>query len=166
MKKDVNTFKMFKEDSSNSCETCTSSSCNTLNGRCKENIIGILKENGMRITSQRLLILDIIIENSCSSTKEIYYLASKVDDRVSIATVYRFITTLENVGILDPTIQFDVSSVGAIPRNANLSSSYKVYLKGGEKIELSKAQWNFVIEEGLKKLEMISNQKVSTVVVS
>ena len=42
-----------------------------MNGE-KESIIIKLKENGCRITKQRKMILDIILEDRCSSCKEIY----------------------------------------------------------------------------------------------
>ena len=42
----------------------------------KEQVIEQLKENGCRITKQRLMLIDIILENECSSCKEIYYKAS------------------------------------------------------------------------------------------
>ena len=45
----------------------------------KESIIIKLKENGCRITKQRKLILDIILENRCSSCKEIYAQEAKLD---------------------------------------------------------------------------------------
>lgn len=41
----------------------------------KERIIAKLKANGCRITKQRMELLDIILENKCSSCKEIFYRA-------------------------------------------------------------------------------------------
>ena len=55
----------------------------------RERIIQKLKENGCRITKQRLEILDVILENHCSSCKEIFFYASKRDEKIGIATVYR-----------------------------------------------------------------------------
>ena len=43
----------------------------------KEQIIEKLKENGCRITKQRKMLIDIILENECSSCKEIFYKASQ-----------------------------------------------------------------------------------------
>ena len=39
----------------------------------REMILQRLKEQGCRITKQRLALIDIILENECSSCKEIYY---------------------------------------------------------------------------------------------
>ena len=53
----------------------------------KQIIIERLKEDGCRITKQRLMLLDIILEDECSSCKEIYYRASKKDPSIGTATV-------------------------------------------------------------------------------
>ena len=42
----------------------------------KDEIIERLKENGCRITKQRKILIDIILENDCASCKEIFYKAS------------------------------------------------------------------------------------------
>ena len=66
----------------------------------KEMIIRKLKERGCRITKQRLILLDIILEGECSSCKEIHYKATKLDDSIGTATVYRMINTLEDIGAI------------------------------------------------------------------
>ncbi len=67
----------------------------------KEAIIKELKERGCRITKQRLLLLDIILEQNCSSCKEIYYKAAKRDSSIGSATVYRMVNTLEEIGAIN-----------------------------------------------------------------
>lgn len=52
----------------------------------KERIVQKLKDNGCRITKQRLEILDVILEKRCTSCKEIFFYASRRDDRIGIAT--------------------------------------------------------------------------------
>ena len=54
----------------------------------KELIIQRLKEEGCRITKQRQMLLDIILEEDCSCCKEIYYRASKRDPKIGTATVH------------------------------------------------------------------------------
>ena len=54
-----------------------------------------------RITKQRLILLDVILEGECGSCKEIYYRASKIDRSIGTATVYRMINTLEEIGAID-----------------------------------------------------------------
>ena len=67
----------------------------------KEVIVGKLKDSGCRITKQRLILLDVILEGECASCKEIYYRASKIDHSIGTATVYRMINTLEEIGAID-----------------------------------------------------------------
>ena len=67
----------------------------------REIVIQRLKEQGCRITKQRMLLLDIILEEECSSCKEIYYKASRIDSKIGTATVYRMINTLEEIGAIN-----------------------------------------------------------------
>jgi Fur family ferric uptake transcriptional regulator len=66
----------------------------------KEYIMQMLRDNGCRITNQRKIILDIILEGECTSCKEIYYKALKIDSTIGIATVYRMVNTLEELGTI------------------------------------------------------------------
>lgn len=74
----------------------------------KDVIIDKLRENGCRITKQRLLLIDIILEDNCSSCKEIYYKASKKDSSIGTATVYRMINTLEDIGAISRKSFYEV----------------------------------------------------------
>ncbi|HJB91678.1 MAG TPA: transcriptional repressor [Candidatus Eisenbergiella merdigallinarum] len=76
----------------------------------KNRIIRKLQENGCRITKQRLELLDVILENRCSSCKEIYYQASKKDASVGLATVYRLVNALEKIGVLRRQIVYELSA--------------------------------------------------------
>lgn len=66
----------------------------------KEAVVQKLRERGLRITKQRLLLLDIILNEDCSCSKEIYYKASKINSNIGFATVYRMINTLEEIGAI------------------------------------------------------------------
>ena len=66
----------------------------------REIVIQRLKEQGCRITKQRMVLLDIILNENCSSCKEIYYKASRIDPKIGTATVYRMINTLEEIGAI------------------------------------------------------------------
>lgn len=63
-------------------------------------IIRELQKNGKRITGQRKILLDVILEGKWSSCKEIYYMASKRDPSIGLATVYRMVGVLEEMGFL------------------------------------------------------------------
>ena len=67
----------------------------------KEVIVGKLKDSGCRITKQRLILLDVILEGECGSCKEIYYRSSKIDRSIGTATVFRMINTLQEIGAID-----------------------------------------------------------------
>ena len=66
----------------------------------KEMIISELQKSGKRITDQRRILLDVILEGKWSSCKEIYYMASKRDPSIGLATVYRMVAVLEEMGFL------------------------------------------------------------------
>ncbi len=63
-------------------------------------VIKQLKENGHRITAQRKLLIQIILENEYSSCKEIYYAAREKERKVGMATVYRMVQLLEDMEVI------------------------------------------------------------------
>ncbi len=65
-----------------------------------EAVIRQLKENGHRITAQRKLLIQIILENECSSCKEISFAAKEKDRKVGMATVYRMVQLLEDMELI------------------------------------------------------------------
>lgn len=73
----------------------------------KRQIINLLKENGFRITKQRLIVLDVILESDYNSCKEIYFKAAEEDDSIGIATVYRMVNILEELGVVSRKIVLD-----------------------------------------------------------
>lgn len=64
----------------------------------RDKIIKMLKDRGCRMTKQRRILLDIILEDNCSSCKEIYYRASRKTKALETATVYRMLNALEEIG--------------------------------------------------------------------
>lgn len=66
----------------------------------REYILQSLKQHGCRITSQRQLLIDIILQDECTCCKEIYYKAAKRDPSIGLATVYRMVKTLEETGLI------------------------------------------------------------------
>lgn len=127
----------------------------------KDIIVQKLRERGCRITRQRLMLLDIILEEDCSSCKEIYYKASKQDKKIGTATVYRMINTLEEIGALNRKNMYRI----ACGQDCDMENACTctVELENGEIIELSAANWNHVICEGLKACHYIDGQRVKNV---
>ena len=75
----------------------------------KELVLQKLREKGCRITKQRQLLLDIILQEECASCKEIYYKAQKVDGTIGTATVYRMMNLLEEIGAISRKNMYKVS---------------------------------------------------------
>ena len=63
-------------------------------------VIRQLKGNGYRITEQRRLLIQLILENEYSSCKEIYFAAREENHNVGLATVYRMVQLLEDMGLI------------------------------------------------------------------
>ena len=75
----------------------------------REFIIKKLKEKGFRITRQRRMLLDVILANECSSCKEIFFVASRRDNGIGTATVYRMVNLLEEIGAIDRKNMYKIS---------------------------------------------------------
>ncbi|HJC90506.1 transcriptional repressor [Mediterraneibacter glycyrrhizinilyticus] len=125
----------------------------------KEQIIERLKENGCRITKQRRMLIDIILENDCSSCKEIFYKASKSDGKIGVATVYRMINALEEIGAISRKNMYKVECSEACQPEC----SCVIVLDDDTTYHLSPGNWNMVIQEGLKKCGYLKNQKVAKI---
>lgn len=78
----------------------------------KEQIIELLQQSGKRITQQRIILIEIILEGSWSNCKEIYYQAVKKDSTIGMATVYRMLSTLEELGVLTRSYQYSLPAAG------------------------------------------------------
>ncbi|RDU25038.1 transcriptional repressor [Anaerosacchariphilus polymeriproducens] len=127
----------------------------------KEIIIEQLKERGCRITKQRLILLGIILQNECSCCKEIYYKATKEDNRIGMATVYRMINTLEEIGAINRKNMYKV----ACSDECEIENVCTVKLDDNSVHQLSAKKWISVIKEGLKACGYMKEQNVLTVTV-
>jgi Fur family ferric uptake transcriptional regulator len=66
-----------------------------------EQIVEALKESGMRITRQRMIVADVIADNDGASCKDICCIVRVKDPSVGVATVYRMINVLEDIGVIE-----------------------------------------------------------------
>ncbi len=65
-----------------------------------KNIIQRCGQNGLRMTEQRRIVAQVLeISNDHPDVEELYARASKLDPRISIATVYRAVKLFEEFGI-------------------------------------------------------------------
>ncbi|TQQ84748.1 Fur family transcriptional regulator [Peptacetobacter hominis] len=108
-------------------------------------ILEELKNKGYRITFQRKLILETILEEDSLVIKEIYYSSKKKDRSIGLATVYRFIRILQEAGIIDENEKFTFSE----PDIYNICSRCEVVLSTGEIIELECCDLKLVMKKFL-----------------
>ena len=126
----------------------------------KDNIIQRLKERGCRVTKQRLMLLDIILEEDCSCCKEIYYKASKKDEKIGTATVYRMVNTLEEIGAISRKNMYRINCAEC----CECEHACTIELEDATVIELSSTKWNQIIQSGLKACGYLEGQRVRSVI--
>lgn len=124
----------------------------------KELIIEKLKENGCRITKQRLTLIDIILENECSSCKEIFYKASRKDGRIGVATVYRMVNALEEIGAISRKNMYKVEY-----SEDTGEEGCEITLDDDTICHLSPGKWNRVVREGMRQCGYLKDQKISKI---
>ena len=125
----------------------------------KDLIIQKLKEQGLRITKQRLILLDIILEEDCSCCKEIYYKASQKDDKIGSATVLR----LEYDPNRSANIALIEYRVDCSPE-CRKENACTIELEDNTVIELNEEKWNQIIRTGLAACGITADgQKVRSI---
>ena len=117
----------------------------------KNVVVERLRENGCRVTRQREILIDIILQGECTSCKEIYILASREDPGIGLATVYRMVRALEEIGAI---------------RRKNAYRIYdqeQEYMEAG--LELKAHALKQIVEKGMRVCGHPVNQKVKKVLV-
>ena len=120
----------------------------------KDAILNRLRQRGCRITKQRMVLLDIILDGDCSSCKEIYYKASKIDPSIGSATVYRMINMLEEIGAINRRNMYRVSCIqpcDELEDDAQKSGKLACTIEfdDNSSIVLTQKAWNQIIQAGL-----------------
>lgn len=69
-------------------------------GNLTDDTLRKLEASGLRMTVQRRHIIDILTNSKCTSPKELWYEAKQFVPDLGIATVYRLINRLEQIGVL------------------------------------------------------------------
>lgn len=126
----------------------------------RELIIQKLKEQGCRITKQRLMLLDIILEEDCSCSKEIFYKASRQDKQIGTATVYRMINTLEEIGAISRKNMYKI----ACGNTCEVENACVIEFDDNSQLELSAKNWYQIIEKGLEECGYSHGRTVKSVV--
>ena len=127
----------------------------------KESVLKTLKDKGCRITNQRKVLLDVILDEECTSCKEIYYKAVEIDPNIGAATVYRMVNLLEDIGAISRRNIYKIScNLDCVKDNA-----CTIELDDNMVYHLSRTEWNSVITKGLKACGYLDNQKVNRIVI-
>ena len=71
---------------------------NTITEQQKEEILAQFRKQGLRITKQRELIVDILLNHRFECKKAICYYVHQQDPTIGHATVYRMLQVLEQMG--------------------------------------------------------------------
>ena len=128
----------------------------------KESVLKTLKDKGCRITNQRKVLLDVILDEECTSCKEIYYKAVEIDPNIGAATVYRMVNLLEDIGAISRRNIYKIScNLDCVKENA-----CTIELDDNMVYHLSRTEWNSVIMKGLKACGYLDNQKVNRIVIA
>ena len=127
----------------------------------KESVLKTLKDKGCRITNQRKVLLDVILDEECTSCKEIYYKAVEIDPNIWAATVYRMVNLLEDIGAISRRNIYKIScNLDCVKETA-----CTIALDDNMVSPLSRTEWNSVIMKGLKACGYLDNQKVNRIVI-
>ena len=114
----------------------------------RDTVIALLRKEGFRVTKQRKILIDIILNEKCTCCKEIYCLASRQDRGIGIATIYRTINALENIGAL---------------KQKEVNGNFLIELDDGAVIELDQNALHDVIEKGIKQSGYSRGKKVRSI---
>jgi Fur family ferric uptake transcriptional regulator len=123
-------------------------------------IIQELKKRGLKITNQRKLILEIILSNKCASCKEIYYQAALRDSTIGIATVYRLVRMLEEMGIIDRKKLFQITYDSL----SGVLADQVIMIDEENTFELVPGQWYELLKRTLKDRKLIDHHEISVII--
>lgn len=110
----------------------------------KEEIYEKLRQNGCRITEQRKTLVEIILDNECSCCKEIHYQALKKMPNIGLATIYRMLNVLEEIGAIRRANLYHVCRHDRIPEGGCV-----VELEDRTVLEFDQTTLRRVIESGM-----------------
>lgn len=123
----------------------------------KSAIMNRLRQAGCRITKQRKIILDIILQEECTCCKEIYFLATKKDPNIGMATIYRMINLLEEVGALKRKRAYRICEEETPVKICSIKlDDYTSIRLDGEKLRQ-------VVERGMESFGYLHDRRVRSV---
>ena len=127
----------------------------------RDMVLGKLREKGCRITKQREMLLDVILQEECGCCKEIYYKAVKIDPGIGAATVYRMVNLLEEIGAISRKNMYKISC----SMDCSKENACTIELDDNTICQLSAQKWYRVIREGMKACGYLDKQNINSVLV-
>lgn len=116
----------------------------------KEKLYEKLRKRGCRITNQRRIIIDVIMDGGCSSCKEIYYKAVKIDESIGVVTIYRMLNTLEDIGAINRREMYKLRD-GDVQKNGFEDDSvYSIEFDDDTSIKVSAKKLGQIVNSGLR----------------
>ena len=125
----------------------------------KELILKRLREKKYRITKQRQMLLDVILQEECASCKEIYYKAKKEDSSIGAATVYRMINLLEEIGAIRRENMYKISCC----MDSGRKNACVIELDDHTVFSLSAQRCFMVVLEGLRACGYADEQQIVSI---
>ena len=106
------------------------------------------------------MLLDVILANECSSCKEIFFEASRRDNGIGTATVYRMVNLLEEIGAIDRKNMYKIS----YPKDCSLEEACIVEMSDDSTCRLSAKKWNEVLYAGLEACGYLKGREVKGII--
>lgn len=148
----------------------------------EEQILKKLKDSGFRITKKRIILLHIVLNEECTSCKELFIKARKCNLEIGLATIYRFVNTLEDIGILKRKniqtmlpyntnapfyeVQKELNQTKKVNHQVTLitsNSELSIVLADQTTYRLSESEWKKVLESGLSACGFSVHKNIATV---
>ena len=129
----------------------------------KEDILARLKENGLRLTEQRKLIVDIIANEEYSCCKEIYILAHQKDETIGVATVYRMINVLEDIGAIS---RKNIQKANCNGRCCDMKSGCTIVTEDSKQIMISEADLQEALKYIMEKKGIETAEEIKAVLIN
>ncbi|ABX41573.1 transcriptional repressor [Lachnoclostridium phytofermentans] len=149
----------------------------------EEHILKKLKDSGYRITKTRIKLLHIVLNEECTSCKELYIKARQGNLEIGLATIYRFVNTLEDIGVLkrknmQTMLPDNISTpIFEVQKELNQTnkenhqviliadnSEYSIILEDHTTHLLSESEWKKVLETGLSACGFSMHKNIATVI--
>ncbi len=124
----------------------------------KETVLELLRKEGFRVTRQRKLLIEIILQRPCTCCKEIYYLAKNEMTGIGMATIYRTMIALEKIGALKRRSAYQLCCC-----NEEEQSIFQVELEDESVLELDHTTLRNILEKELKQSGYLCGKHVKTI---